>query len=255
MPEFMNDDGRATVTTLREAGKSAFLLVCDHAGNALPRRLGTLGLQAHDLERHIAWDIGAAGVTRMMADKLDAVAILQTWSRLVIDCNRPPTAEDSIATVSEDTPIPANRSLPEAERERRLREIFLPYHAQIHAEIDRRQASGLSTILVAIHSFTPVYKSVRRPWHVGVLYNRDDRLAKPMIAQLRQDPALVVGDNQPYTVSDESDYTIPIHGERRGLPHIEIEIRQDMIADEEGQRIWADRLTDALTLSSEIIPI
>ena len=247
------DDELQTAVTFNESGKSPFFLVCDHAGNFLPRRVGTLGLNVQELESHIAWDIGAAAVTRFMADELDAFAVLQTCSRLVIDCNRPPTAEDSIAVYSEVTDIPANRMITQAERERRLNETFLPYHARIRTELDRRLKEGMSTVLVALHSFTPVFKGNHRPWHVGLLYNRDARLAKPMIDLLRRDDLLIVGDNQPYNVSDDSDYTIPVHGERRGLLHIEIEIRQDLIMGEDGQRLWAKRLAETLTLSAKAL--
>jgi len=250
---FGSDDELRTTVTLREAGKSPFFLVCDHAGNFLPRRVGTLGLQAHELVSHIAWDIGAAAVMQFMADELDAFAILQTCSRLVIDCNRPPTAEDSIAICSEFTDIPANRTVTQVEKDKRLNETFLPYHARIGAELDRRLKEGMSTVLVALHSFTPVFKGHQRPWHVGILYNRDARLARQMIDLLRRDGSLVVGDNQPYTVSDDSDYTIPVHGERRGLLHVVIEIRQDLIMEEDGQRLWAKRLAEILTLSGSAL--
>jgi predicted N-formylglutamate amidohydrolase len=222
-----------------------FLIVCDHAGRRIPRRLGALGLAETELARHIAWDIGAAAVTRLLAAKLGAPAILQTWSRLVIDCNRPPHVESSIASASERTEIPGNIGLGEADRTRRIAEIFTPYHDRIAAELDRRQAAGIPTALIAVHSFTPVYLGVARPWHAGLLYNRDDRLSRPLIALLQAE-GFVVGDNEPYAVSDESDYTIPVHAERRGLPYAEIEIRQDLIGEPAGQVAWAERLARAL---------
>jgi len=239
-------DEPAACVTLGEPNDSPFLLVCDHAGNRVPRRLGTLGVSDSERQRHIAWDIGAAGVVRGMAGPLGAFAILQTYSRLVIDCNRSPTVESSIAVASEDTAIPGNLDLSPADRARRVAEIFRPYHDRIAAELDRRQAAQIPTALVAIHSFTPVYRGVARPWHVGLLYNRDDRLSRPMIELLNREGGLVVGDNQPYSVSDESDYTIPVHAERRGLPYGEIEIRQDLIADEAGQSVWAERIARLL---------
>jgi predicted N-formylglutamate amidohydrolase len=239
--------------TLGQPNDSPFLLLCDHAGNRLPRRLGTLGVSESERQRHIAWDIGAAGVVRNMAKRLDAFAILQTYSRLAIDCNRSPAVESSIVAISEDTEIPGNLNLSPADREQRIAEIFQPYHSRIAAELDRRQAARIPTIIVAIHSFTPVYRGIGRPWHVGLLYNRDDRLARPLMALLNREGGLVVGDNQPYAVSDESDYTIPVHGERRGLPHGEIEMRQDLIGDEVGQSVWAERLARLLTLSRAAI--
>ena len=239
--------------TLGQPNSSPFLLLCDHAGNRIPRRLGTLGVSESERQRHIAWDIGAAGVVKLMAESLGAFAILQTYSRLVIDCNRSPTVDTSIVTVSEDTEIPGNLDLSPMDREQRASEILRPYHDRIAAELDRRQAAHIPTVIVAMHSFTPVYRGIARPWHVGLLYNRDDRLSRPMMALLKQEGGLVVGDNEPYAVSDESDYTIPVHGERRGLPHGEIEIRQDLIGAEVGQSVWAERIARLLTLSWDTI--
>jgi predicted N-formylglutamate amidohydrolase len=239
-------DEPAACVTLGEPNDSPFLLVCDHAGNRVPRRLGTLGVSDGERQRHIAWDIGAAGVVRRMVGPLGACAILQTYSRLVIDCNRSPAVDSSIAVASEDTAIPGNLNLSSADRARRVAEIFQPYHDRIAAELDRRRAAKVPTVLVAVHSFTPVYRGVARPWHVGLLYNRDDRLARAMMDLLNREGGLVVGDNQPYAVSDESDYTIPVHAERRGLPYGEIEIRQDLIGDESGQAVWAERIARLL---------
>ena len=236
-------------TTLGMPNGLPFLLVCDHAGNRIPRRLGTLGVPQRERQRHIAWDIGAAGVVHRMAERLGAFAILQSYSRLVIDCNRDPRVPTSIAMISEDTRIPGNENLSPAEREQRIAEIYRPYHDRIAEELDRRQAAQIPTLLVAIHSFTPVYRGSVRPWHAGMLYNRDSRLAVQMMALLRAEGDLVVGDNQPYAVSDESDYTIPVHAEKRGLPYGEIEIRQDLIADEAGQAEWAERIARLLTIA------
>jgi predicted N-formylglutamate amidohydrolase len=234
------------VTVLRENGQSPFLLACDHAGNRLPSSLGSLGLPDYELQRHIAWDIGVAGIARFMSEELDAFTILQTYSRLVIDCNRPLHSPVSIAPFSENTKIPSNKSLTEAERQTRVQEIFVPYHTRLITELDRRMVEHIPTVLIALHSFTPVYKGVSRPWYIGILYHRDNRVAKPMLERLRQEGDLVVGDNEPYAVGDESDYTVPVHGEGRGLLHVEIEIRQDFIADEAGQRLWSDRLCRTL---------
>lgn len=236
---------------LRESGRSPFFLVCDHAGRRLPRRLGSLGLTDDELQRHIAWDIGAAGVVHLMAEALDAVAILQTYSRLVIDCNRSPHVPSSIVELSEHTEVPGNRSLSQTERDARLNEIFRPYHDRIRLELDRREKDKIPTALIAVHSFTPVFKGAGRAWHAGILYNHDARMARSMLAHLRRDGDLVVGDNQPYAITDASDYTIPVHGEHRGLPHVEIEIRQDLIADEAGQRWWSERLVQALVATWE----
>jgi predicted N-formylglutamate amidohydrolase len=225
---------------------SPLLLVADHAGNAIPRALGRLGIAAADCERHIALDIGIAGLARLLADALGATLIRQNYSRLVIDCNRPPGLAASIPQVSELTAIPGNIGLTEADKSARAREIFWPYHEQIAAELDRRRQAGRPGALIALHSFTPVFKGVARPWHAALLYNRDPRLARRLLALLEEEKGLTVGDNEPYFVSDDTDYTIPVHGERRGLPHALVEIRQDLIADAAGQRQWADRLARLL---------
>jgi predicted N-formylglutamate amidohydrolase len=233
-------------TVEHAGGTSPFFLTADHAGRLLPRRLGDLGVSAAELQRHIAWDIGIAGVSRRLADRLDAFLILQTYSRLVIDCNRSPEVDSSICVMSERTEIPGNRELSPAERASRIAEIFEPYHRHIVAELDRRRAEGRPTVLIAMHSFTPVFKGVARPWHIGVLYNRDPGFAHILRDLLEAEGDLAVGDNEPYFISDESDYGIPVHGERRGIPHVELEIRQDLIADALGQEAWAECLSRLL---------
>ena len=235
-------DDPAPLRVLHADGASPYLLIADHAGQAVPRRLANLGLPQAELDRHIGWDIGIAGVTARLAERLDACAILQTYSRLVIDCNRPPDVPSSIATRSDGTDIPGNAGIDAAQRRQRVEEIFAPYHARIAAELDRRHAAGRPTLLLAMHSFTEEMSGSRRPWHAGVLYQRDTRLAHAVLNALRSEPGLVVGDNEPYAVSDQTDYAIPVHGERRGLAHVELEIRQDLIADAFGQEQWAERL-------------
>ena len=237
------------VRVLRPEGGADFLLTADHAGRAVPRTLGDLGVHQGEWERHIAWDIGIAAVTERLSAALDASAVLQNYSRLVIDCNRRPDWESSIPTISEHTEIPGNRGISATEREARRREIFDPYHREIAALLDRRVAAGRRTVLVAMHSFTPVFKGETRNVEVGVLYNRDARLASIMLDLLRAEGDLAVGDNAPYAITDTSDYTVPTHGEMRGLPHVEIEIRQDLIADPAGQDEWAARLTRLLPLA------
>jgi predicted N-formylglutamate amidohydrolase len=239
-------DEPSPVTVTNADGKSPFLIVCDHAGNYLPRCLKMLGLAQVECERHIAWDIGAGAVACMLGDAFGATVIRQHYSRLAIDCNRTPGWETSIVQVSERTAVPGNIGLSKPEIDARVREIFQPYHDRIALELDRRRQAGRATALIAMHSFTPVYDSVARPWHIGILYNRDARLAQVLIDLLRCEQGLIVGDNEPYRVTDTSDYTIPIHGEQRGLPHVEIEIRQDLLADEDGQRRWASILARLL---------
>jgi predicted N-formylglutamate amidohydrolase len=227
-------------------GRSPFLLTSDHYGRLIPRSLGDLGLPADELTRHIAWDPGIAGVADALAKHLDAHLIAQRYSRLVIDCNRPPKALSSIPLISEATVIPGNEGLAREAAELRRRSIFDPYHRRIHDVIDQRLQNGVPTVLVSLHSFTPVYAGIARPWHIGTLYHRDTRLPPLLLKLLRNEPDLEVGDNEPYAVSDETDFTIPMHGEARGLMNSGIEIRQDLIADEAGQREWADRLARIL---------
>ena len=229
-----------------EAGQSVFFLTCDHAGRAIPRRLDRLGLPERETRRHIAWDIGIGAVGKRLSQLLDAAVVLQTYSRLVIDCNRDPKVPSSIPEISETTEIPGNRGLTKTARTARINAVFRPYHDAIAAALDRRATTGRASVLVALHSFTPVFKGVARPWHAAVLYNRDPRLAHSLFTLLSAEEGLVVGENEPYRVSDLTDYTVPVHGERRGLPHVEIEIRQDQITEPVGQAIWAERLARLL---------
>ncbi|MFC0155235.1 N-formylglutamate amidohydrolase [Xanthomonas dyei] len=234
---------------------SPWLLIADHAGQRVPARLANLGLPQQELDRHIGWDIGIAQVTRLLAEALDAIAIAQTYSRLVIDCNRPDDAASRMPEISDGTSIPGNLALTAADRQQRIDAIFAPYHARIAAELDARAQRAQPTLLVSMHSFTPVMAGNARPWHAGVLYHRDARLAHRLLDALRAEPDLVVGDNQPYAVSDATDYAIPVHGEGRGLLHVELEIRQDLIGDATGQQAWADRLARILPpLAQALLP-
>jgi predicted N-formylglutamate amidohydrolase len=224
------------------AGRSPFLLTCDHYGRLIPRVLGDLGLPASEMERHIARDVGIAGVAERLAAGLDAHLVAQRYSRLVIDCNRPPHAPSSIPLISEATTIPGNDGLTRQAAEERRKLIFDPFHRRFAEIIDRRLHEGMPTVLVSLHSFTPVYAGIARPWHIGTLYQRDNGLPALLLKWLRAEADLVVGDNEPYAVSDATDYTIPVHGEARGLHNTGIEIRQDLIADDSGQADWAERL-------------
>ncbi|HMD63806.1 MAG TPA: N-formylglutamate amidohydrolase [Stellaceae bacterium] len=245
-PALLGPDEPDPVRLENEAGSSGFFLTCDHAGRTIPRQLASLGLREYETWRHIAWDIGIGGVGRELSRLLDAVVILQTYSRLVIDCNRDPNVPSSIPEISETTEIPGNLGVGEAERAARADAIFHPYHNAISEALERRAAANRASALVALHSFTPVFKGVSRPWHVAVLFNRDPRLAHALAELLRAEGGLMVGENEPYRVSDLTDYTVPVHGERRGLPHVEIEIRQDLITEPAGQRAWAKRLARLL---------
>jgi len=227
-------------------GRSNFVIVVDHASPRLPRRLGDLGLPPSELQRHITWDIGSLSVARQVAAALDAPLVAQNYSRLVIDCNRDPKVPSSIPTVGESIEIPGNIGLSQVEVAARRVEIFDPYHNHVRALLDERLAAGRPTILVAQHSMTNIFKGVRREMHAAVMYNRDRRFAGLVLDMLRRETDLLIADNEPYSVSDETDYTIPRHAEARGLPHVEIEIRQDLVADDAGQADWARRITGAL---------
>jgi predicted N-formylglutamate amidohydrolase len=240
-------DEPAPAEVLRADAAAPFLLTADHAGRSIPRGLGDLGLNAAELTRHIAWDIGIAGVTRRLSELLDAPAVLQHYSRLVIDCNRPVQAPSAFPEVSEATVIQGNIGLDEAARAARRSAIFAPYHDAI----ERLIAARGRVIYVAMHSFTPVYLDQARPMHVAVLYNRNPRFSRALAGLLQEEPGLVVADNEPYSVSDETDYGVPVHAEARGLDYVEIEIRQDLIQDEAGQAEWAARLARLLPRAAD----
>ena len=234
-------------------GRSPFLFTSDHYGRLIPKVLGDLGLPESELTRHIAWDIGIAGVAEALSSHLDAHLIAQRYSRLVIDCNRPPGAASSIPILSEATTIPGNEGISREVAEIRRREVFDPYHRRIDEAIGQRLRDKRPTILVSLHSFTPVYAGIARPWHIAALYQRDTTLPPLLLQAFRAEGDLVVGDNEPYAVNDATDYTIPVHGEARGLINTGIEIRQDLIADETGQRQWAERLARILGAIGETL--
>lgn len=246
----LGDDEPEAFDIAGGGGSSPFLIACDHAGRRLPRSLGSLGLSPAELQTHIAWDIGAGAVARRLGALLDAVVICQPYSRLVIDCNRPPGAPDSIVATSERTEIPGNRGIEPPEAELRARAVFHAYHDRIGDELDRREQLGRSSIFVAMHSFTPVFLDVARPWHVGVLFNRDARIAEVLLRLLRSETGLVVGCNEPYAASELTDYSLIRHGETRGIAAVELEVRQDLIAEEAGQAEWAERLARALAAAA-----
>lgn len=250
-PSLLAADEPPPFAVERAAGASPFILLCEHASARLPRKLDGLGLGADDLSRHIAWDIGAAAVAGRLSERLDATLISQTYSRLAIDCNRRPEAHDAIPAISETTDIPGNRDLSAGEIEARLHDIHQPYQACVAEHLDARETS----ILVDVHSFTPVFKGSERPWQIGLLYGEDQRrLADILFNLIAEDGGVTVGDNQPYAVDFQNDYTIPIHGVGRGLDNIEIEIRQDLITSEAGQAEWAGRLEGWLTAALARLP-
>jgi len=209
---------------------SPVLFLCDHASNAVPAAYGDLGLDAAQLQRHIAYDIGAAELTRMLAAEFKAPAVLGRWTRLLIDLNRGPDDPTIVMRLSDGALIPGNARADEAEFQRRIALFHAPYHAALTTAIDAALAAGVSPTLVSMHSFTPAWRGMPRPWHVGVLWDRDARLARPLLAAFEAEGDLVVGDNEPYHGALEGD-TMWTHGTMRGLPHALIEVRQDLIGD------------------------
>ncbi len=228
-------------------GTSALVLVCDHASNRVPRSLGNLGLGAEPLASHIAWDPGAAAVARGLSARLDAPLMLGGWSRLVIDLNRPLASPESIPEESDRIPIPGNSRLSAAARTRRVSALFDPYHRAVAALLEARRQR--QTALLSIHSFAPRLDGQERPWQVGIASAADRRLVQPLIAALRREQDLCVGDNQPYDVDHAIDYTLPAHAEARHLPHAMIEIRQDQLGRAAGIDAWVTRLADAIVAS------
>ena len=242
-------DEPPAVAEARRNGRSDFVILVDHASRRIPKSLTGLGLPESELSRHIAWDIGALGVARRVADALDATLVAQNYSRLVFDCNRPPSAPTAIPPISEFTDIPGNADISEEQREARRLAVHAPYHDHIAALLDERARQGRRTILIAQHSMTPVFKGSSRDMQAAVLYNRDGRFAVALRDALSDRAGSPVADNEPYAMTDDSDFTLPVHGEQRGLPHVGIEIRQDLVESEAGQLLWADRVATALEIA------
>ena len=225
---------------LNETGTSPYVLVCEHASNRVPKQLGNLGLSEADLQKHIAWDIGAEGVSRLVSRLLDAPLVLQRYSRLVYDCNRPPDAEAAMPEMSETTPIPGNKSLSAADKMVRVEAIYQPFHEGLAHLLDQRACEGRATSLVTIHSFTKVYKGKERAVELGILFDRDARIADKLIKAF---PKVDVRLNEPYGPKDGVMHTLNLHAAPRGIKSVMIEIRNDLIANERGQNEWAQRLT------------
>jgi predicted N-formylglutamate amidohydrolase len=251
----MTDSDPPAVSVVNEAGASPIVLLCEHASNHIPPRYNRLGLTEADLQRHIAYDIGAAAVARLLSQQLDAVLVMSGYSRLLIDCNRPLAAPSSIPVRSEDTDIPGNIGIDDAERAQRDARFFAPFRTRVAALLDARVHAGRPTVLVGMHSFTPVYLGVSRIWHAGFLYARAHAFGGALIAALQAaDRSLVVGDNEPYRVTDEGDYTVPWQGDARGIPTALIEVRQDLIVRPDGQAEWAARLAGVLArVTAELV--
>jgi predicted N-formylglutamate amidohydrolase len=229
------------------------VFVCEHASNCVPARYGRLGLPESELLRHIARDVGAADLTRGLAERLDAIAFLAGGSRLLIDCNRPLDSPTSIPEVSE-IPIPGNRGVDATERQLRIRTWFEPFHAAIACHLDCRQAGRRPTAVIGVHSFTPILGGVKRPMHAGILFRASEKFGREILADLRRDASFDVAENAPYRI-DAEDWTIPIHAERRGLVGALIEVRHDGLASLFAINAWADRLSRALSAGWRAIDV
>jgi predicted N-formylglutamate amidohydrolase len=240
-------EGREPVARVENPdGASPILLICEHASNLIPARYGDLGLGQDERESHIAWDPGALGVARGLSRALDAPLVCATVSRLVLDLNRDPSAPDSITTVSERTIVPGNQDLSSNERAFRAREVYAAFHDALDAFAETRFSTGMLRAVVSIHSFTPVYRDVKRPWEIGLIFDADDRYARAVEAGLQRDPSLHVGMNEPYSPADRVFHTLERHAVRRGLAPLMIEIRNDLIRAEDGQALWSNRLAPLL---------
>lgn len=249
MTQLLQDNEPSPYEVCNPDGVSPLVLTCEHAGRLIPASLGDLGVAPQEMDRHIAYDIGAEQVARRLSTRLNAVLVLQPYSRLVADCNRPGEAPDCMPEVSDGTIIPGNRGLADADRRARFDSIHKPFHEQIRRQLDARRAHDLGAILIAVHSFTPRLRSRgdKRPWHIGLLYNRSHELARQLMPNLgRYDDGLQIAYNEPYRIDDHSDYTIPVHGERRGIPHVLVEIRNDLIEDAAGQSYFAELLSTVI---------
>ncbi len=245
-PALLETNEPPAVEIINASGGGSVVLVCDHASNRVPERLAHLGLDANQLADHIGWDSGAADVARGLSERLDAPLVVSGYSRLVIDCNRAPSSAESIPEQSGGVPVPGNAGLSPEQRRIRIEALFRPYHTAIGQLLDGRIRRP--TVLLSIHSFTPVLNNRPRPWHIGISAGHDRRLATLMLAALRQSEDLIVGDNEPYPIEDDIDYTIPVHGEARRLPGVMIEIRQDGIRTAADAAAWADRLAQVYRL-------
>jgi predicted N-formylglutamate amidohydrolase len=234
------------VRVVRRRGQGRFVFLCDHASNHIPAELGDLGLPKTELDRHIAWDIGAAGVTEALSELLDSPAILCGTSRLVIDCNRQLDSETLIPAVSDGVAVKGNLALSEASRLARIQQWFRPYHNVVEDVILKRLKLSVETIVIAIHSMAPCFEGQSRPWQIALSSYADRRLTDGVLAALRAPGDLVIGDNEPFRIEPDVDYSIPFHALRRRLPHLQVEFRQDEITDAVEQRRWACRFASAL---------
>jgi len=234
-------------SVFNEQGKAPLLLLCDHASKAVPQALGDLGIPASELARHVGWDIGGLDAAIELAKALDAPLVSSGYSRLVIDCNRWPGGEGSTPEVSDRTVVPANKGLTKEQVDARAEACFWPYHREVDRLLDAMSEGGRQVCLLVMHSFTPSMNGFDRPWHVGVLWNDDPRLPEPLLAELRRDETLVVGDNEPYSARASYEYTLTAHARPRVLPHCSLEVRQDLIGTTGEAQAWGRRLAPAIS--------
>ncbi len=242
-------------TIENSGGTGRCLIVCDHASNRIPLSLGQLGLSDRELEQHVAYDIGSVTVAREFSRRFDAPLVMSGYSRLVIDANRYPGDPDSIAAMSDGLRIPGNEAITAADMAQRACEFFHPYHDAIRRELAALQRRYAEPCVISIHSFTPVFGAVPRPWHVGVLWGDDPLVAQPLLARLRREDDLCVGDNQPYDAREPIGYSMNEHGSGTGLPHVLLEIRQDLITKQADALTWAARLYDCLAEVINTLPV
>lgn len=240
-------DEPAPYSVINPDGLSPVILLCEHASNRIPRALGDLGVSEQDRQRHIAWDIGVSALSQEISRALDAPLFMTNYSRLVIDCNRPLHVPSAIPEVSETTSISGNHNLSGDEREQRIDTLFRPYADAISRRLDRMQAEGKRPFVVGVHSFTPVYFGKTRPWHAGILYGQATGFGRELIRLLSQDSSLIIGDNEPYIIDSEEDYTVPVHADARGIPGVLIEVRHDLIDTLEKVEAWGSKLSACLT--------
>lgn len=253
MGGLLRPDEGDPVIVVNENGQSPVVLVCEHAGKVIPQALGELGLSPEDLTRHIAWDIGAEVVSRKLSEALDAPLLLQRYSRLAYDCNRPPESPDAMPVKSETTRVPGNENLAPEARLARILGLYRPFHTAVSELLDRRAARNVASLIVTMHSFTPIYRGIRRHLDLGVLHDRDTRLADLVLGLAGRMKDVVVRRNEPYGPQDGVCHTLNLHGAARGLHHVMLEIRNDLIGHEAGQAQWAERLAHVLEQAASLV--
>ncbi len=233
---------------INEDSASPIFLIADHASREIPERYNNLGVEDLSvLRRHVAWDIGIEDVTKRMAERLGCTAIFSKFSRLLIDANRYPDDPSSTPYISDGVVVPANKNVSDEERQNRVSTFFEPYHAKIEDLLNAKLAHHSAPIVISMHSFTPIMNDFERPWHVGVLWDKDGRIALPMLEVLRKNPTLVVGDNEPYSAREPLGYTMNEHGTKKDIPHVVVEIRQDLIDTHHGAEQWGSLMVDVMS--------